>query len=87
MMNLEFEPVVSETIAEFAYVPEYRDLVVVFRSGGTYRYKNVDASLVKRLRKPHPWHVVGAELRDTTQHEVERLASIRTRPLKRKVAK
>lgn len=85
--ELQWETTTSETIEAFAYVPEYRDLLVRFKSGGSYKYGNVDEALVKRLRKRHPWHEIGAELRDPEKHPYERMGTIRTRPLKGRAKK
>lgn len=85
--ELRWEEVKSETIDRFAWIPEYGDLIIIFKAGGSYRYGNVDGRLVKRLRRPHPWHEIGAELRDPNLHPYEKLGAIRTRPLKRKPAK
>lgn len=79
---LQWEVTESETIEAFAYVAPYKDLLVRFKSGGSYVYRDVDPGLVARLRRRHPWHEIGAELRDASKHPFERLATIRTNPLK-----
>lgn len=85
--TLDWFPVKSDTVERACWVPEYRDLLVEFRSGGRYVYHNVDEPLVKRLRKSHPWHEIGAELRDPERHPYEKLGSIRTKPLKGRTVK
>jgi hypothetical protein len=85
--ELHWEDCNSDTVEAFAYEPEYGDLVIRFRSGGSYKYANVDEGLVKALRKNHPWHKIGAELRDPERHPFEKLGSIRTRPLKGRTIK
>lgn len=79
---LEWTPVVSETVERISYVPEYRDLLVWFRSGGGYVYRDIEPELVARLLRPHPWHAVGKEI---MAHPYEKLASIRTTPKKPRV--
>jgi hypothetical protein len=40
---MQHTPVQSTTIQSIAYEPATRELEVLFKSGGTYRYQDVDA--------------------------------------------
>lgn len=77
--RLNWEDANSDTLERFAYVPEYRDLIVRFRKGGEYVYRDVPPEFVARLRRPHPWRKVRE---DITQFPYEKIGSIRTEPLK-----
>lgn len=77
--DLNWESARSDTIERFAYIPQYRDLLVRFKKGGDYVYRDVPADFVPKMRKLHPWSKVREEI---TKFPYEKIGGIRTEPLK-----
>lgn len=70
----------SDTVGRFAYIKEYGDLLIEFKSGGKYRYFDAPESIAKKLRgKSHVWSKVRHEIEAL---KYEKMTSIRTTPLK-----
>jgi hypothetical protein len=65
-------PVVSDNVAFMGYDYATRALRVTFRSGGTYDYYDVPAFLYEAMLLPHPWRVVGRQIRS---HRYRRIAA------------
>lgn len=78
--TLNWEDANSDTVERFAYIPEYKDLLIRFRKGGEYVYHDVPASIPQKLRgRAHVWSKIRDEI---TAFPYEKLGSIRTEPLK-----
>ena len=56
-------PVVSDNVAFVSYDHATATLRVKFRSGGTYDYYSVPLFLYEAMLLPHPWRVVGRQIR------------------------
>lgn len=64
MAEIILEPVTySETVDGVAYFPELRDLIVHFKSGGSYVYHNCPPELYERFHKRHPWRRIHADVK------------------------
>ena len=55
----------SEALETVEYDAAHRTLTLTFRSGGTYRYHDVDEGLYAELlsAQPHPWARVGSRVK------------------------
>jgi hypothetical protein len=63
MTEITMTPVVSDTIDSYHYSAEYRTLLVHFKSGGVYAYRDCPPELAARLDKRHPWRRIHAEVK------------------------
>lgn len=63
-------PITSNNVAAIAYDPGSHTLRVRFHTGGTYDYYGIPARLHKAMLQPHPWHLVGPEIRSYPYNKV-----------------
>lgn len=69
---MKMVPVTSDNVAYVGYHYGTKTLRVNFISGGTYDYYDVAAFLYEALLLPHPWRVVGRQIRG---HRYRRFAA------------
>lgn len=60
---MNMTPVISDNVAAVGFDFNTRTLCVTFRNGRTYEYYNVSMHLHEALLLPHPWRVVGRQIR------------------------
>jgi hypothetical protein len=63
-------PVISDNVATVGYDFRTHTLYVTFRNGRTYEYYNVPVHLYEALLLPHPWRVVGRQIRTYSYRRV-----------------
>ncbi|MDE0778928.1 MAG: KTSC domain-containing protein [Nocardioides sp.] len=62
--------VVSDNVAAAGYDFTTHTLYITFKNGSTYEYYNVPVHLYEALLLPHPWRVVGRQIRTYLYHRV-----------------
>lgn len=67
---MNMTPVISDNVALVGY--DYGALVlrITFRRGGTYDYYGIPAYLYEAMLQPHPWRLVGRQIRAYGGHRV-----------------
>lgn len=85
MAEIQLKPVVSEAISAYHYDPEYKELLIRFRTGAFYVYHDCPKSLADRLDKRHPWHRIFAEVKALPMEKVSQ--GIKIEPTRVRVKK
>ena len=60
---MQMTSAISDNVAAVGYDSTTNTLYVTFKNGRTYAYYNVPVHLYEALLLPHPWRVVGRQIR------------------------